>query len=263
MLQILSRRNQLRRALLDSGVTGAIEAHQAKTNLESLKKLLKGDPYVTFGIAAVHDAIDHDRLNLEQLVGIMAESLGITPERFREPGAGYINPDRTAKRLHVLKEHLDATIASGGSILLATAHPGSLTTHYLSLARYITDQGGRLSRLAEPFKVADYRWLDNIGGVHMLTDEGQLMHTHESGGFYQFITALSERPALVLADHGYAGAAINHGITTVALHDVDDPGIPVAEYVGCDVVAVPMNDNQLNQPTVQVIEAVLAEPAAA
>lgn len=263
MLQALNRRNRLRRTLLDSGVTGTIEAHPAKTNVESLKRLLNGDPYVTFGIAAVHDAVNHKRFNLGSLTDIMSHSLGISAERFTEPGAGYISPERTARRLHALKEQVDATIALGGSILLGTSHPGSLATHYLVLANYIRERGGRLSLLNEPFKVGDYRWLDNVGGVHMLTDEGQLMHTHESAGFYGLISAFNERPALVLADHGYAGAAINHGIATIALHDVDDPGIPVAEYLGCDVIAVPMNDNQLNQPTVKVIEAVLAEPAAA
>ncbi len=58
----------------------------------------------------------------------------------------------------------------------------------------------------------------------------------------------------------FAGAAINRGIKTIAIHDVDDPGIAVAAHLGCDVLAIPMTDNQLNQPTATVIDAVLSAP---
>jgi hypothetical protein len=136
-----------------------------------------------------------------------------------------------------------------------------LASYYLYLASFVSTHGGRIYRSPVPVKIAEYRWIDDVNGVHMLTDEGALMHTHDSIGFDHFLNGLTEVPALVIADHGYAGAAINHGFKTIALHDVDDPGIPLAAHLGANLIAIPMNDNQLNVPTASVIEAAGAAPA--
>lgn len=252
-----SYRKKLSAVLLASGVTGEIRNHGAKTNLESLSRLRKADPYVTFGIKVVEQAARKGKFTQMQLIGIMAESLGISPERFKQTGPGFINSELTGERLGQMMDIIDDTIAAGGTIVLATAHPGSLLGYYLRIAQIVLGRGGVLAATPVPVPVAEYRWIDAISGVHVLTDEGNLLHTHDSQGFDLFLQKLPEAPALVIADHGYAGAAINLGIKTIALHDVDDPGIPVAAHLGCDVLAIPMNDNQLNQPTATIIEALL------
>jgi hypothetical protein len=52
-----------------------------------------------------------------------------------------------------------------------------------------------------------------------------------------------EPPDLVLADHGWAGAAIARGIEVVCFTDVNDPAIAVAKADGLVDVVVPCDDN--------------------
>ena len=49
---------------------------------------------------------------------------------------------------------------------------------------------------------------------------------------------------LVVADHGYAGAAIAAGIPTVVVMDTNDPAFAVVAARGADVTVVPMDDNR-------------------
>jgi len=91
----------------------------------------------------------------------------------------------------------------------------------------------------------DNRWIDAVEGVLVLSDEGNLMHTHDDMGMKDVIQAL--KPDIVMGDHGFAMAAINASVSTVAIFDVDDPAIAMAASVRPeDVIGVPMNDNQTN-----------------
>jgi hypothetical protein len=49
---------------------------------------------------------------------------------------------------------------------------------------------------------------------------------------------------LVVADHGFAGAAVAAGVPTVAVMDTNDPAFAVAVVRGADLTAVPMDDNR-------------------
>lgn len=262
MLKVFKLHRTVRSALLSSRVTGEIGNHGAKTNLESLSRLQKSDPYVTFGIKAVEVAANNHDFTMPKLIEIVSASLGITADRFKQDGPGFIDASLTGERLSEMMGVIEDTIANDGRIVLATSHPGSLLAYYLRLAQLITSRGGSLATTSAPVLIAPYRWIDSVNGVYVLTDEGGLLHTHDSAGFDLFLSELPKVPDLVIADHGYAGAAINRHIKTIAIHDVDDPGIPVAAYLGCDVLAIPMNDNQLNQPTATVIDAVLAATVA-
>ena len=51
------------------------------------------------------------------------------------------------------------------------------------------------------------------------------------------------RPDLVVADHGFAGAAIEAGVDTVSVADVNDPALIVAKAQGRTDVVVVMDDN--------------------
>ena len=52
-------------------------------------------------------------------------------------------------------------------------------------------------------------------------------------------------PDLVVADHGWAGAAAQAGIETVGFADSNDPALFVGEAEGKVAVAVPLDDNVL------------------
>jgi hypothetical protein len=50
-------------------------------------------------------------------------------------------------------------------------------------------------------------------------------------------------PELVFADHGFAGAAIEAGIDTVSIADVNDPALVVARAQGRGGPVIVMDDN--------------------
>ena len=50
-------------------------------------------------------------------------------------------------------------------------------------------------------------------------------------------------PDLVVADHGWAGAAGQAGVTAVGFADSNDPALFVGEEEGKVAVAVPLDDN--------------------
>jgi hypothetical protein len=52
-----------------------------------------------------------------------------------------------------------------------------------------------------------------------------------------------EPPDLVLADHGFAGAAVERGLETLAFNDINDPAIAVAKARRKIDVVVPLDDN--------------------
>jgi hypothetical protein len=52
-----------------------------------------------------------------------------------------------------------------------------------------------------------------------------------------------ERPDLVYADHGFAGAAIEAGIETISIADINDPALVVAKAQGRTDIVVVMDDN--------------------
>ena len=50
-------------------------------------------------------------------------------------------------------------------------------------------------------------------------------------------------PDLVVADHGWAGAAGQAGVTAVGFADCNDPALFVGEAEGLVAVSVPLDDN--------------------
>jgi hypothetical protein len=67
-------------------------------------------------------------------------------------------------------------------------------------------------------------------GVAMLSDTREPRHTHWPYGMHRILDA--ERPDLVFADHGFAGAAVEAGVETIAIADVNDPALLVAQDQG-------------------------------
>jgi hypothetical protein len=66
-------------------------------------------------------------------------------------------------------------------------------------------------------------------------------------------------PDLVFADHGFAGAAIEAGIDTVSIADVNDPALLVARHQGRAGPVIVMDDNVQPEAYWPVFQAI-AEP---
>jgi len=80
-----------------------------------------------------------------------------------------------------------------------------------------------------------------LGGVAMLTDKSSARHTHSGEPMRRMLE--EERPDLVFADHGFAGSAIEKGIETLSIADVNDPALLVAKALGRTRTVVVMDDN--------------------
>ncbi|MEA2497886.1 MAG: hypothetical protein QOH26_291, partial [Actinomycetota bacterium] len=99
-----------------------------------------------------------------------------------------------------------------------------------------------------------------VGGVGCLADWGNLKHTHSAHAM-EALLEISEWPDLVLGDHGFAGAAIERDIPTIAVMDINDPALAIAWGEGKDVTIIPMDDNRpphLYEPSWRLFEQILA-----
>ena len=83
--------------------------------------------------------------------------------------------------------------------------------------------------------------------VAVVSNRGDLNHTHSPVPMRGLLADLAERgeafPDLVVADHGWAGAAGQAGITTVGFADCNDPALFAGEAEGKVAVSVPLDDN--------------------
>jgi hypothetical protein len=75
----------------------------------------------------------------------------------------------------------------------------------------------------------------------MLTDGASMKHTHSGEPMARMLA--ERRPDLVFADHGFAGGAIEHGVPTVSIADVNDPALLLARAQGRTEVVIVMDDN--------------------
>src|SRR5512143_1467588 len=115
-------------------------------------------------------------------------------------------------------------------VLLATGHPAGLPLLYMAAGRLLEDRGAALVRPADGVAWKDLgrsRQVRYLHGVAVLTDRGSTMHTHSPGPMQRMLTEV--HPDLVFADHGFAGAAIEAGIDTISIADVNDPAPVVAK----------------------------------
>jgi hypothetical protein len=85
-----------------------------------------------------------------------------------------------------------------------------------------------------------------VGGVATIGTGGDLLHTHAPEPMIRMVEELrrgGDRPALVIADHGWAGAAGQAGLATVGFADTNDPALFVAAAEGKVEIVVPLDDN--------------------
>jgi len=110
----------------------------------------------------------------------------------------------------------------------------------------ITAAGGKVIRPLDEMGVTlagarrIYRYLRGVGAV---TDGVRGLHTHSPLPMEQVLDA-GERPELVFADHGFAGAAVSRGIPVIACMDTNDTALAVAHARGRDITLIPLDDGR-------------------
>lgn len=232
------KRETMAKALRDTGVAG-VNSHDRPNVLWKIKRLCEGDPDSQFGLSGVSG------LRMDEVLRLVSEMSGIDPDPDVHHGMIVIDPDRVLDAFETLAERLALAAERGERVLIATGHPTGLPLLYQETGRLLTQHGARLIRPLEGDTWHDRngrrRQIRYFAGVAMLTDRGSALHTHSPEAMERMLA--EETPDLVFSDHGLAGAAIEAGVDTVAIADVNDPALVVAHSQGRSGPIVVMDDN--------------------
>lgn len=222
-------RTELERALLAGGVAGTA-THPIDNVRGNIQKLLDHDPDKEFGLTGLQEG-----MTLDRVLGLVERAAGVPIDR----GARFGPVDIRARSI------VDASLVAGGrlarasengeTIVFATGHPTGLAYLYHELASELARRGasilvlGRGVRWREPG--LDHDWfIEHHDGVAMLSDGRAPRHTHKPDAMERMLA--EGRPDLVFADHGFAGAAIEAGVETISIADVNDTALLVAKEQG-------------------------------
>ncbi|MFG1697017.1 phosphatase [Nonomuraea sp. NPDC049309] len=252
-------RDELREHLVRSRIAGDV-ATSRENNLDHYSSLANGDPYYALGLTFEHPWSYRD------ILALMAKSAGVVADPDHRWGQDTIDPDLTIDALDAMAERIAAVLSRPEPrILFATGHPTGLLAIHLPLAAFCVSQGATLLTPAEgwSYSGSDFgrpRRIRYLQDVAMLDDRGALVHTHDAAPMRHMLDELDgDLPDLVIADHGWAGAAGEAGVPTVAFADCNDPGLFVGEAEGKLDVVVPLDDNVLPRYYAPLTERLVTE----
>jgi hypothetical protein len=229
----------VREHLLASRIAGDV-ATPRQSNVRNMRRLAEGEEAVWFGLAP-------RPLTYEQILATMAERCGISPDPEHTEGADTIDVDRTLERLDAMAERLARAARDRVDVFVATGHPSGVLAIHLPVAQALRDAGCRVLTPGAGAEVScgeSRREIRYLGGVAVVSWYGELNHTHSAVPMRHLLD-LGLRPGLVIADHGWAGAAGEAGLDVVAFADSNDPALLVGEEDGRIGVCVPLDDNVL------------------
>ena len=240
MNQDAMNRAELIRHLEQTRIAGDVNTPR-ESNIANITKMLDRQWDYHFGLTFDRDWAPADVLK------VLADRVGMDPDIQRVDGADRIDPERTLETLDAAATLLADAAAGGARVVVATGHPtGVLSLHLLAAERLaaagaevLTPADGCVVHAEHLHPRAHIRYL---GRVAMLSNGADFLHTHAAEPM-QALLGDGPRPDLVLADHGWAGAAAEAGIPTIGLADTNDPAMFVGAEEGKVAVAVPLDDN--------------------
>jgi histidinol phosphate phosphatase hisN-like protein len=232
-------RARLREHLLETLVAGPTRTPRDNA-VRNARLLAQGEPDKLLGFS-------FEGLDLAEVMEAVAALCGCSSDPDETEGPGYIDPDRTLDELEAMASRLGQAARRGERVLVCTGHPTGVMPMHMAVARSLAVAGAKVLTPREGERL--YRdphgrslrvlYLDGVG---VLSDGARLLHTHESWPIEALLEA-GEPPDLVLADHGFAGGAVEQGVETVAFNDVNDPALAVAKARRKIDVVVPLDDN--------------------
>ena len=241
-------RDELREHLVRTRIAGEV-ATPRENNLDHYRSVANKDPYYLFGLTTLRPWPYQD------VLAQMVKSAGVIADPGHREGQDTIDPDLTIDALDAMADRIAAALSEPNPrLLFATGHPTGLLVIHLALARLARERGATLLTPAEDWaywgagfgRKRKIRYLEDVA---MLDDRGGFVHTHDAEPMEAMLAELTARgegrPDLVIADHGWAGAAGDHGIPTVGFADSNDPALFLGEAEGKIDVVVPLDDNVL------------------
>jgi hypothetical protein len=238
----------------------AVRAHLVASRIDGDVATTREDNLLKYGLLAarVPKAMfglePAGRWSLDEVLGLMVEKAGVSPDPAYLRGTDRIDPDLTLAALDRMAEHLARAGRDRARVLLATGHPAGLLVVHLAVAAALRAAGATLLTPGSGFAwQSATRWgtvdrhVRYVDGVAVASNRGDLSHTHSAQPMRGVLAALRDAgeplPGLVVADHGWAGAAGQAGLTSVGFADSNDPALFVGEAEGTVAVSVPLDDN--------------------
>jgi hypothetical protein len=227
--------------LQEGRMAGPMVSHPMDNVLRNIRLLCEGDPDKQFGMTGLAGSMSPARV-----LELVARASGFEPDPGWVTGPVPVDPALVLDACEAVGDRLAFACRRGERIVLATGHPVGLAHLYIEVGRLL---GRRGVTIARPFD--GVAWLEDghrhpwqvryLEGVAMLTDRTSARHTHSGEPMRRMLSEL--RPDLVFADHGFAGAAIEAGVETLSIADVNDPALLVARAQGRTETVVVMDDN--------------------
>jgi hypothetical protein len=230
--------DELIEGLLEARIAGPVTSHDRRNVLWKIDRMVEGDPDSQFGLSRLGP------VSGAQVLALMAEETGFDPDPMLEEGPSAIDPWRVLRSVEAAGRRLAEAGRRGERVILATGHPAGLLLLYMAVAELLEYAGAKLLRPLQGFDWRErgrHRQVRYFHGVAVLTDRGSPIHTHNPGAMERMLE--EARPDLVFADHGFAGAAIEAGVDTISIADVNDPAPIVAKWQGRTDFVIVMDDN--------------------
>ncbi len=237
----------LRDYLVSHAIAGAV-ATQRQDSLAKYRRLVAGDWQCQFGLTFARPWSAAD------VLAEMALRCGVSGDPAVRQGPDFIDPDRTIAALRAMAARLGEVAAARGRVLMGTGHPAGLLALHAAVSRRLSAAGCQVLTPAAGWRgrplfddVRQDGELRFFDGVAVISAFGGLGHTHAAGPMQAMVADLRRSgepmPDLVIADHGFAGAAGAAGLLTVGFADCNDPALFVGEAEGQIDVSVPLDDN--------------------
>lgn len=232
--------DELLDGLIRGGMAGVV-SHPMDNVLWKVGLLCDGDPEAQFGLSGV------DVMSDGEVLALIGDASGFEPDPYVRWGPVRVQPEPILAECRRMGDRLALAVERGERVVLATGHPTGLIQLYAEVGRLLRRMGCEILRPAdgarweESHRRQKHHEIRYVNNVAVLTDRASARHTHSPRPMRTMLEEV--RPDLVVADHGFAGAAIEAGVDTVSVADVNDPALIVAKAQGRTEVVVVMDDN--------------------
>ncbi len=233
-------RDELILALVEGRVACDEVTHPFDNVVGNIGRLIDGDPDKQFGMTGLQT------FSAEEVLALVATASGFELDGRPRSGPVPVEPELVLAACEAVGDRLAVACRRGERVILATGHPVGLAHLYTAVGRELSARGVEILRPADGLRWQDpdrdHPWqIRYLEGLALLTDEASARHTHSGDPMDRMLD--EARPDLVFADHGWAGAAIERGVETVSIADVNDPALIVAKAQGRTRTVVVMDDN--------------------
>jgi hypothetical protein len=229
-------RDDLIAGLLEGRVAFEEVSHPLDNVLNNIRLLVEGDHDKQFGMSGLQT------FTQGEVLALVAEASGFEVSDAAD-GPVPVDPELVLDACAEVGDRLGDAVRRGERLILATGHPVGLAHLYTAVGRELRARGVEILTPADGERWSDDppRWIRYLDDLAMNTDEHAPRHTHQGDPMERMLGR--ERPDLVFADHGFAGAAIEAGVDAVSIADVNDPALIVARAQGRTGAVIVMDDN--------------------